>query len=497
MPKHVLGIECGGQHVTIVQVTGTPKAYSVTAAVQEAWPHAAEPDERLTLHRQFLQELVQAHHLQADTIVTTLPAHGAVLRNLRSPFKDPRSIRPTIKYDLEDHMPFDPEEVVVDFQMLPPQNTGVSRLFVTAIPQQAMADHLGLFQEAGLEPTIVDLDVFALANAALFGSPALPTNTMLIDVSAEQTLLTLLQQGAPIFARSIPYRAATAEAVTVANRLAKHLQHTLYACEHALQQAYQPEMLLISGASELPPGPLAMALTQEINCPAEVWHITSDHHKPGKAAFPPAAHAKYAVAFGAAMRGLHRQTVGVNLRRDQFALHRDLQELRGRLIGVGIMLMFIAGLGLVSLYLNTSYKTTRHAQLRSETVRVFNDTFPGVRMTQPTFQMREKIRELEERLRSFGGVTGAQLSGLQILREISASVPASVTVNVDNLTVATDTTDLSGTTTSYDDVVKLKDALEASPYFTKVTISNTRADADNKVAFKLTITTVKSLDTSS
>jgi Tfp pilus assembly protein PilN len=159
--------------------------------------------------------------------------------------------------------------------------------------------------------------------------------------------------------------------------------------------------------------------------------------------------------------------------------------------------MFIASMGLVSLYLNTWYKTTQYAQLRSEIGRVFNDTFPGVRMAQPTFQMREKIRELEERLRSFGGVTGAQLSGLQILREISASVPASVTVNVDNLTIATDTTDFSGTTTSYDDVVKLKDALEASPYFTTVKISNTKADADNKVAFKLTITTVKSLDTSS
>jgi Tfp pilus assembly protein PilN len=86
---------------------------------------------------------------------------------------------------------------------------------------------------------------------------------------------------------------------------------------------------------------------------------------------------------------------------------------------------------------------------------------------------------------------------VQILREISARVPASITVNVDNLTITMDTTDLSGTTTSYDDVVKLKDALEASPYFTTVKINNTKADVDNKIAFKLTITTVKSLGTSS
>ena len=34
----------------------------------------------------------------------------------------------------------------------------------------------------------------------------------------------------------------------------------------------------------------------------------------------------------------------------------------------------------------------------------------------------------------------AQLSGLQILREISARIPASIVVNVDNLTIATDIT---------------------------------------------------------
>ena len=86
---------------------------------------------------------------------------------------------------------------------------------------------------------------------------------------------------------------------------------------------------------------------------------------------------------------------------------------------------------------------------------------------------------------------------MQILREISTRIPASIVVNVDNLTIATDITDLSGTTTSYDDVQKLKDALEASPYFTTVKINNTKADVDNKIAFKLTINTVKNLETSS
>ena len=200
--------------------------------------------------RQFLQELVRTHHLQADTIVTTIPAQGAVLRNLNSPFKEPRTIRPTIKYDLEEHMPFDPDAVVVDFQILPAQTAGVTRLLVAALPQQEMAAHLALFQEAGLEPTMVDLDVFALANAAVFGSAFLPDNAVLIDHAAERTLLTMLQSGTPVFARSLPHSPSSSDVPTLANRLSKHIQHTLYACEHALQRAFVPEVLCIAGTDE-------------------------------------------------------------------------------------------------------------------------------------------------------------------------------------------------------------------------------------------------------
>src|SRR3989449_9657438 len=182
-----------------------------------------------------------------------------------------------------------------------------------------------------------------------------------------------------------------------------------------------------------------------------------------------------------ALGGLHRRACGVNLRRERFALHKDLEELRSRFIVLGILAVGVIGLGLASLYLNTSYKAQRYAQLQDEITHVFRTTLPEARMVQPIEQLRQKIRELEERLKAFGGMTGAQLSGLQILHEISARTPPSVTLNVDTLAITTGTTDLGGTTESYDDVVKLKTALEASPFFSTVKINNTKTDVGNKI----------------
>jgi len=79
---------------------------------------------------------------------------------------------------------------------------------------------------------------------------------------------------------------------------------------------------------------------------------------------------------------------------------------------------------------------------------------------------------------------------------VAAAGPAaagapSITLNGDNLAITTGPTDLIGTTESYDDVVKLKNALEASPFFPTVQIMNTKTDVSNKIFFTLTINTSK------
>jgi hypothetical protein len=236
---------------------------------------------------------------------------------------------------------------------------------------------------------------------------------------------------------------------------------------------------------------LAKELQEIDDVPAEVWRVTAGAYKVDQTRLPAPDLARYAVAFGMALRGLHRRACGVNLRRERFALHKDLQELRGRFIGLGILAIGVIGLGIASLYLNMSYKAQRYAQLQDEITRVFRATLPEARMVQPTEQLRQKIRELEERLKAFGGMTGAQLSGLQILHEISARTPPSITLNVNNLSITTGGTELSGSTESYDDAVKLKDALGASPFFPIVNMPDTKTDMGNKISFRLSINTSK------
>ncbi len=494
MPKQVLGIELGTEHVAVVQVVGTAKTYDVTAAVARPISPSNDAEDPFRPHQEVLEILLDTHRLRGDTIVVSLPASQTVMRNLTLPFRDPRRIRQVIKYTMDEHMPFDPDEVVADFQILPGDNASQTPVLAAAAPQVLIADTLAIFHEIGLEPTIVDVDVFGLSNAAQLGLSSLPDRTLLVDIHPERTLMTLHDQGKPFFARSWPNGwpqvAGTIE--TYAVRMSKQIQRTVYAYENALQRSFDAESLVLSGVPEEDYSALAAVLQQSLGVPIEPWAHTTEAFRGNATA---QGDRQTVVALGLALRGLHRQTAGFNLRREQFALHQDLQEIRGRLVMVGCLLVLLAAMGIGSLYLDTHFKAQRLKQLKTDIAQLFQATLPNERPIQPVFQMQEKVEEPRARLRNFGGLTGTQLSGLETLREISEKVPPSseLTLNVDSLTVTANTVDISGATKSIEDVVKLRDALEASPAIDEAKIIRNKKEPD-KVSFKLTLTIAKSQD---
>ena len=277
-----------------------------------------------------------------------------------------------------------------------------------------------------------------------------------------------------------------------AQKLGKQLQHTLYACEHAVQLPCEPDLALLFGTDRESLGQLAVGLHEATGVPAHVWGLEGSGYKPAHAG--DAGPTGHPIALGAALRGLHRQTRGLNLRRGEFAPHSNLRELRGQLVALGVLAVAVAGLGLGSLYLQNHFKSRRLAQVQDGIAKTFREMLPGTRMVQPVAQMREKMGDLDRRLRAFGGLTGAQLSGLAVLRELSARVPASLRVEIDDLTINGDVVELSASTASYDNVVRLQNALAASPLLSDVTINNTRQGLNNTVQFKLSLRAVNGLD---
>jgi Tfp pilus assembly protein PilN len=199
------------------------------------------------------------------------------------------------------------------------------------------------------------------------------------------------------------------------------------------------------------------------------------------------------VAFGLAMRQLRRHALGLDFRREEFALRRSYDEIRAQLLSIGGMMALLVGLSLFDLYYHLHAKEIRYAHLQSQVEALFRETFPEVRrVSNEMTQAREKLREIEANLKGVGSLSGAQGSALEMLRELAVRTPPGLQVKLTDLTISTEGISISGETLSFDGVDGLKKAYASSPYFEEVKVSQARAATGGKgVEFKLAMTLKK------
>src|SRR5262245_18931372 len=110
-----------------------------------------------------------------------------------------------VRWEAQQHVPFDIEGVELDFQILDPEGEGVQMdVLLVAAKRELVQNKLALLSEAGLEPAIVDVDSFALHNAFEVNYPdAMQGVAALINIGNEVTNVNLLQDGVPLLTRDI------------------------------------------------------------------------------------------------------------------------------------------------------------------------------------------------------------------------------------------------------------------------------------------------------
>ena len=72
--------------------------------------------------------------------------------------------REVIRWEAEQHVPFDMDNVELDFQILDPDGEGLQMTVLLVAAKRELVEHkLALLADVGLQPSIIDVDAFALA----------------------------------------------------------------------------------------------------------------------------------------------------------------------------------------------------------------------------------------------------------------------------------------------------------------------------------------------
>jgi len=98
-----------------------------------------------------------------DAIRTSISSANAIFKELTLPFNDPEKISMVINYEIEPFLPFPINQTIIDFiitQKNPAQNSSV--ILAAAIKKEHIAEHISYFEQAGVSPETVTVDLFDL-----------------------------------------------------------------------------------------------------------------------------------------------------------------------------------------------------------------------------------------------------------------------------------------------------------------------------------------------
>lgn len=202
--KRIVGFDVGKTHITATQILLKGRSVIIEKTVTEQIDlnNGVEHAENTGLA---LKRLAQ-HFDPPYEVRTAFSSSAALFKELRLPFIGRQQIAMTIGFEVEPLLPFSLDDAVIDFVVTSENRKDKSsEILVVAVQKQYIAQHLELFQAAGIVPDVVCIDAFSSYSfyAKSIGYGAQPGGLVLIDVGSHTTTLSYVLDGKLRLIRSL------------------------------------------------------------------------------------------------------------------------------------------------------------------------------------------------------------------------------------------------------------------------------------------------------
>jgi type IV pilus assembly protein PilM len=152
-----------------------------------------------------IQSALAAADVKSKQVVTAVGGRDVIIKKIQIERVKEQQARELMRWEAEQHVPFDMESVELDFQILDPDDDGVEMsVLLVAAKRELIESKLRILTDAGLEPCMVDVDAFALHNAFEINYPeAMRGIVALVNIGHDVTNINILDDGVPILTRDI------------------------------------------------------------------------------------------------------------------------------------------------------------------------------------------------------------------------------------------------------------------------------------------------------
>ena len=207
--KDLIGIDIGSSSVKVVQLKEVRGGYQLVNLGMAMLPPEAIVDNAIMDSSSVvsvIRDLVESHKIKTKNVATSISGHSVIIRKIQLPIMTEEEIEASIQWEAEQYIPFEISEVNLDFQILGSDTNDSSQMNVilVAAKKDFVNDYVALFRECGLNPLIMDVDCFAVANVFEANYGVTENDVVaLIDLGASSLNVNILRGGMSVFTRDI------------------------------------------------------------------------------------------------------------------------------------------------------------------------------------------------------------------------------------------------------------------------------------------------------
>jgi type IV pilus assembly protein PilM len=207
--KNVVGLDIGTNSIKLVEVEESKggvrlKNFGITPIPKDSIVNGAIVNHDAVVSA--IQQLLSNLKVKTRDAVSSVSGHPVIIKKISMPQTTDDEMEESIKFEAEQYIPFDLDEVNIDYQILAVEEgkTDHMSVMLVAAKKVMISDYVKVLTDAGLNPVILDIDVFALENAYEVNYQSdEPQAVALIDIGASTININIIKAGLSAFTRDI------------------------------------------------------------------------------------------------------------------------------------------------------------------------------------------------------------------------------------------------------------------------------------------------------
>ena len=212
--KGLVGLDIGSSAVKLVELKAQPKGdrkwkllnLGVVPLSPEVIVDGSIMDSTMVVDA--IAQLFSENKIKSGDVSIAVSGHSVIIKKITMAYMAEEELSESIRWEAESYIPFDIDDVYLDYQVLDEEDRGDGNMDVllVAAKKEKVSEYVSVVQQSGKAPVIVDVDSFALQNALTANYELSDFQvTAVINIGASVMNINIMQGPTSVFWRDISF----------------------------------------------------------------------------------------------------------------------------------------------------------------------------------------------------------------------------------------------------------------------------------------------------